>query len=283
MASTLSRYIDSIARYPLLDKNQEIILGRRVQRWLNDPEPSAAVARSGKRAQDKMVECNLRLVVSVCKKYMRHTSRSEMLDLIQEGTIGLTRGVQKFDPERGYAFSTYAYWWIRQSITRYLNSHERLIRLPGGGTEALSKVREFVGKFQVIHGRKPSVDECAEHCNISPRRMRDYLNQSDDCMSLDIRCKNGDGASLLEMQATDEHEDMLDRIAFEYGAQFLVGQLDVLSEPERFVIEHYYGINKNEAISMAAVGRLYGVSRERVRQLHVTALMKLRLRSAVPA
>ena len=107
MSSPLSDYLEAIARYPLLDKNQEIILGRRVQRWMNDPDPSPAVARSGKRAQDKMIQCNLRLVVSVCKKYTRQLNKSEMLDLIQEGTIGLTRGVQKFDPERGYALSTY--------------------------------------------------------------------------------------------------------------------------------------------------------------------------------
>ena len=282
MSSTLSTYLESISRYPLLDKNQEIILGRRVQAWLNDPAPSPAVVRSGRRAQDKMIQCNLRLVVSVCKKYIRHNNKSELLDLIQEGTIGLTRGVQKFDPERGYALSTYVYWWIRQSVNRYRQYHERMIRLPGGGTDAIAKSRVFIYKFTAEHGRRPTLDECAQHCKITPRRMRDYLRQQDDCCSLDVRSNRGEGNALLDHQAADD-EDMLDRIAFDLGAQFLGDQLAVLSDTERFVVEHHYGIGKDAPLSIAAVSRLKGFSRERARQIHERALVKLRVRAAVPA
>ena len=282
MPSTLSDYLKTISRYPLLDKNQEIILGRRVQRWLNDPDPSPAVVRSGKRAQDKMIRCNLRLVVSVCKKYLRHSNKSELLDLIQEGTIGLTRGVQKFDPERGYALSTYVYWWIRQSVNRYRQYHERMIRLPGGGTDAIAKSRVFIYQFTAKHGRRPTLEECAEHCKITPRRMRDYLRQQDDCCSLDVRANRGEGTALLDHQAADD-EDMLDRIAFDLGAQFLGDQLAQLSETERFVVEHHYGIGKDGPLSIAAVSRLKGFSRERARQIHERALVKLRIRAAVPA
>jgi len=282
MSSTLSTYLESISRYPLLDKNQEIILGRRVQAWLNDPAPSPAVVRSGRRAQDKMIQCNLRLVVSVCKKYIRHNNKSELLDLIQEGTIGLTRGVQKFDPERGYALSTYVYWWIRQSVNRYRQYHERMIRLPGGGTDAIAKSRVFIYKFTAEHGRRPTLDECAEHCKITPRRMRDYLRQQDDCCSLDVRSNRGEGNALLDHQAADD-EDMLDRIAFDLGAQFLGDQLAVLSDTERFVVEHHYGIGKDAPLSIAAVSRLKGFSRERARQIHERALLKLRVHAAVPA
>ena len=282
MSSTLSTYLESISRYPLLDKNQEIILGRRVQAWLNDPAPSPSVVRSGRRAQDKMIQCNLRLVVSVCKKYIRHNNKSELLDLIQEGTIGLTRGVQKFDPERGYALSTYVYWWIRQSVNRYRQYHERMIRLPGGGTDAIAKSRVFIYKFTAEHGRRPTLDECAEHCKITPRRMRDYLRQQNDCCSLDVRSNQGEGSALLDHQAADD-EDMLDRIAFDLGAQFLGDQLAVLSDTERFVVEHHYGIGKDAPLSIAAVSRLKGFSRERARQIHERALVKLRVRAAVPA
>ena len=282
MSSTLSTYLESISRYPLLDKNQEIILGRRVQAWLNDPAPSPSVVRSGRRAQDKMIQCNLRLVVSVCKKYIRHNNKSELLDLIQEGTIGLTRGVQKFDPERGYALSTYVYWWIRQSVNRYRQYHERMIRLPGGGTDAIAKSRVFIYKFTAEHGRRPTLDECAEHCRITPRRMRDYLRQQDDCCSLDVRSNRGEGNALLDHQAADD-EDMLDRIAFDLGAQFLGDQLAVLSDTERFVVEHHYGIGKDAPLTIAAVSRLKGFSRERARQIHERALVKLRVRAAVPA
>ena len=282
MSSTLSTYLESISRYPLLDKHQEIILGRRVQAWLNDPAPSPSVVRSGRRAQDKMIQCNLRLVVSVCKKYIRHNNKSELLDLIQEGTIGLTRGVQKFDPERGYALSTYVYWWIRQSVNRYRQYHERMIRLPGGGTDAIAKSRVFIYKFTAEHGRRPTLDECAEHCKITPRRMRDYLRQQNDCCSLDVRSNQGEGSALLDHQAADD-EDMLDRIAFDLGAQFLGDQLAVLSDTERFVVEHHYGIGKDAPLSIAAVSRLKGFSRERARQIHERALVKLRVRAAVPA
>ena len=282
MPSTLSDYLETISRYPLLDKNQEIILGRRVQRWLNDPDPSPAVVRSGRRAQDKMIQCNLRLVVSVCKKYLRHNNKSELLDLIQEGTIGLTRGVQKFDPERGYALSTYVYWWIRQSVNRYRQQHERMIRLPGGGTDAIAKSRVFIYEFTARHGRRPTLEECAEHCKITTRRMRDYLRQQDDCCSLDVRSNRGEGNALLDHQAADD-EDMLDRIAFDLGAQFLGDQLAHLSDTERFVVEHHYGIGKDAPLSIAAVSRLKGFSRERARQIHERALVKLRVRAAVPA
>ena len=282
MPSTLSDYLDTISRYPLLDKNQEIILGRRVQRWLNDPAPSPAVVRSGRRAQDKMIQCNLRLVVSVCKKYIRHNNKSELLDLIQEGTIGLTRGVQKFDPERGYALSTYVYWWIRQSVNRYRQQHERMIRLPGGGTDAIAKSRVFIYEFTARHGRRPTLQECADHCKITTRRMRDYLRQQDDCCSLDVRSNRGEGNALLDHQAADD-EDMLDRIAFDLGAQFLGDQLAHLSDTERFVVEHHYGIGKDAPLSIAAVSRLKGFSRERARQIHERALVKLRVRAAVPA
>lgn len=282
MPSTLSDYLDTISRYPLLDKNQEIILGRRVQRWLNDPAPTPAVVRSGRRAQDKMIQCNLRLVVSVCKKYLRHNNKSELLDLIQEGTIGLTRGVQKFDPERGYALSTYVYWWIRQSVNRYRQQHERMIRLPGGGTDAIAKSRVFIYEFTARHGRRPTLQECADHCKITTRRMRDYLRQQDDCCSLDVRSNRGEGNALLDHQAADD-EDMLDRIAFDLGAQFLGDQLAHLSDTERFVVEHHYGIGKDAPLSIAAVSRLKGFSRERARQIHERALVKLRVRAAVPA
>jgi len=282
MRSTLSTYLEAIARYPLLDKNQEIILARRVQAWLNDPNPSPSVVRSGRRAQDKMINCNLRLVVSVCKKYVRHNDKSELLDLIQEGTIGLTRGVQKFDPERGYALSTYVYWWIRQSVNRYRQYHERMIRLPGGGTDAIAKSRVFIYKYVAEHGKRPSIEQCAEHCKISVRRMRDYLRQQDDCSSLDVRTNQGEGNALVEHQAAND-EDMLDRIAFDLGAQFLTDQLSVLSDNERFVVEHYYGIGKDSPLSIAAVSRLKGVSRERARQIHERALVKLRIHAAVPA
>ena len=278
MSSVLSEYLKSIGRYPLLNKNQEIILGRRVQAWLNDPDPSPSVVRSGKRAQDKMIKCNLRLVVSVAKRYSNRLRRTELIDIIQEGTIGLTRGVQKFDPERGYALSTYVYWWIRQAITRYIQTNDRLIKLPNGGSDAVVKLREWVLLFVEKNNRPPSVEECAAFCKLSVARMQDFLAHTNDCRSLDHAQPSGDGC-LLDVVADPNNEDMLDRLAFDLGAEFLSDMLHTLSEPEKFVVEHYYGITTKEPITLHAIGQIRGISRERVRQIHNRAIVKLRINS----
>ena len=130
MADAFSEYLVNIVRYPLLSKQQEIMLARQVQVWLQAEEPTKIQIRSGERAYKKLINCNLRLVVSVAKKFRNRINKSEMLDLVQEGNIGLAHGIKKFDPERGYALSTYVYWWIRQAISRYLSCSDRVIRLP---------------------------------------------------------------------------------------------------------------------------------------------------------
>ena len=121
MIDAFSSYLNQTSRYPLLTKEQEIILARQVQAWINAENPTETEIRAGKRAYEKLINCNLRLVVSVAKRFSNRIKRSEMLDLVQEGNCGLAHGIKKFDPEQGYALSTYVYWWIRQSISRYLS------------------------------------------------------------------------------------------------------------------------------------------------------------------
>ena len=275
MPSTLSDYLDTISRYPLLDKNQEIILGRRVQRWLNDPAPTPAVVRSGRRAQDKMIQCNLRLVVSVCKKYLRHNNKSELLDLIQEGTIGLTRGVQKFDPERGYALSTYVYWWIRQSVNRYRQQHERMIRLPGGGTDAIAKSRVFIYEFTARHGRRPTLQECADHCKISLERLQLYMDNSLDSMSLDAKTLVTDGDCTL-IDLISNHENPMDDLVLTVRSDYIVSMLDRLDPVDRRIVVGHFALEGGEPKSMLGIGKELGLSRERCRQRMKHAMRQLR-------
>ena len=163
---TFSDYLAEIGRYPLLTKSQEIMLARQVQVWLTAEEPTPKQVRMGKRAYDKLIKCNLRLVVSIAKKFRTRVSKAELLDLVQEGNIGLSHGVKKFDPERGYAMSTYVYWWIRQGITRYLSCSDRIIRLPSHAGEMLAKLRKWTPNFFLIHGRAPTLQESADYCEV---------------------------------------------------------------------------------------------------------------------
>ena len=156
-----SAYLKDIGKYPLLNKNQEILLARQVQAWVNGVNLSPREQKRGERAYHKLINCNLRLVVSIAKRYTNKCKRAELFDLVQEGNMGLAHGIKKFDPERGYALSTYVYWWIRQSITRYLSTYDRVIRLPSHAVELLGKLRGWTPVFENVHGRKPTIEECA--------------------------------------------------------------------------------------------------------------------------
>ena len=188
-------YLRDIGRIPLLEHDEEILLGRKVQRLMQiketeselevkDKESLAQVLglttkelrrelRDGEKAKDKMVTANLRLVVSVAKKYTKRNM--ELLDIIQEGTIGLVRGVEKFDPGRGYKFSTYAYWWIRQGITRAIAEKSRAIRLPIHVTENLNKLKKAQRELSQINGAMPNVFQLSDHLGLTVDEIKDLM------------------------------------------------------------------------------------------------------------
>jgi RNA polymerase sigma factor (sigma-70 family) len=270
-----TEYIKDIVRYPLLTKEQEILLSRQVQAWVSNEAATNKEIRVGRRAYEKLINCNLRLVVSIAKRYTPHARRSEMFDIVQEGNIGLAHGVKKFDPERGYALSTYVYWWIRQSITRYLSCNDRIIRLPSHAVEMLSKVRAWKPEFFAAHGRQPTVEECAEYCNTNPRRMREYLERSMDCTSLDRAISGTEGdVHLIESITTGEHpmENLQDLLAFE-EVQNLLTHLDDL---DRSLIEGLFALRGGEPKTYLALAKEHGISRERARQRCQRALNRLR-------
>ena len=202
-------YLNSIARYPLLTAQQEIQLGRRVARWkelkdLDRPlsNQERRELRSGERARQRFIQSNLQLVVHVARKYKKRTQQTlEMIDLIQEGNIGLARAVELFDYARGYKFSTYAYWWIRQAIGRALVQCDPIIRLPLGIHDTLVKLHRAAEQIARREGRAASMQELAAELDMEPKAIADTLLQSYRVTSLDKQSNNDDGSPIVDMIA----------------------------------------------------------------------------------
>lgn len=276
----LTQYLNQISRYPLLTKNQEIILARQMHDWYNNPDATPRQQKLGKRAYHKLINCNLRLVVNIAKRYKARAKRTELLDIIQEGNLGLAHGLKKFDPERGYALSTYIYWWIRQGITRFLSVSDRLIRLPSGASDILNKIRYWLPEFQREHGRMPTVAECADYCNTTPNRMEGYLTHLVDCGSTDAAVRGRDGELTVMETISDGRPCPLQRLELAMGLESLDALLGFLSDADRDILEKYYGVGGEPAMSLQAIGVEYSVSRERIRQRANKSLLKLRLHAA---
>ncbi len=300
-------YLRDIGRVPLLSHEQEITLGRQVQELVAleeleqelamrsggskpDSEQLAAAAgltpqqlrkrlRSGQRAKERMVAANLRLVVSVAKKYTKRNM--ELLDLIQEGTIGLVRGVEKFDPTRGYKFSTYAYWWIRQGITRAIAEKSRTIRLPIHITETLNKLKKGQRELSQELGRTPTVTELAEYVELPEEEVKDLLCRARQPVSLETKVGDGDDTELLDLLASEgsQPEELVDGECLRGDMRALLEQLPDL---QGRVLKMRYGIpcadvpEPDEPMSLTGIGRILGMSRDRVRNLERDGLANLR-------
>ena len=300
-------YLRDIGRVPLLSHEQEITLGRQVQELMaieeqreelrlraggEDPTDdqlaeAAGITpqqlkkrlRSGQRAKERMVAANLRLVVSVAKKYTKRNM--ELLDLIQEGTIGLVRGVEKFDPTRGYKFSTYAYWWIRQGITRAIAEKSRTIRLPIHITETLNKLKKGQRELSQELGRTPTVTELAEFVELPEEEVKDLLCRARQPVSLETKVGDGDDTELLDLLAADgtQPEELVDGECLRSDMRDLLEQLPDL---QCRVLKMRYGIpcadvpEPDEPMSLTGIGRILGISRDRVRNLERDGLAGLR-------
>jgi RNA polymerase nonessential primary-like sigma factor len=299
---TVRAYLHEIGRVPLLSHEEELTLGRLVQQMigiqelesklqeeLGHPIGAAELALAanlselelqqvllrGRAAKKKMIEANLRLVVAIAKKYQKRNL--EFLDLIQEGSLGLERGVEKFDPARGYKFSTYAYWWIRQAITRAIAQQARSIRLPIHITEKLNKIKKTQRELSQTLGRSPTTLEIAGVLELDVAQVRDYLNISRQPISLDVRVGDNQDTELSELledgSASPESYTVQENLRGE-----LHQILDELAPQQRQVLSLRFGLNGQPEMSLAKVGEILNLSRERVRQLEHQALAHLRRR-----
>jgi RNA polymerase primary sigma factor len=282
----VSWYLATIGREPLLTPAEEIELGNQVQAMMRllDDQPALTpdssqqarqILRIGKRAKQRMMKANLRLVVSVAKKYQG--KGLELLDLIQEGSLGLERAVEKFDPTRGYKFSTYAFWWIRQSMTRAIACQSRTIRLPVHLSERLSAVRRVSLDLAHKLGSMPSRSEIAEAMAIPVAELDGLLRQSLTTSSLDAPVNGDEGRSFLgDLIADTGGEEPLDRVERGMHQEQLNRWLNHLGPQERQVLELRFGLDGQDRHTLAEIGRQLDVSRERVRQVELKALRKLR-------
>ena len=276
---SFSDYLVAIGRYPLLDKQQEILLARQVRVWMHSEDATPRQQKVGQRAYEKLINCNLRLVVSVAKRFSSRIKRSDMLDIVQEGNCGLAHGIKKFDPERGYALSTYVYWWIRQSISRYLSCSDRIIRLPAHAVEILAKLRAWSPNFYASHGRMPTLEECADYCSTTPAKMRLYMDNAHDSVSLDAPVGNkGDSTGTLVTLVADDL-DLMEKLHLNVRADFIIGLLDRLDSVERHLVEGHFALRGGDPKTLQGMGQELGFSRERARQKFNKAMLKLQVLS----
>ena len=258
---SLRLYLHAIGRVELLTAEREVELAKRIERGDMD-------------AKRQMVEANLRLVVSIAKGYVGRGL--SFLDLIQEGSLGLIRAVEKFDHRRGYKFSTYATWWIRQAVTRAIADKSRTIRIPVHVNEKLSKVRSVERSLVQDLGREPEPAEIAAQLGMGVAEVRELMGFANAPVSLEAPIgADGDG-QVADMVPDDNAEGPFERATDSLQREGLRRALRLLTDREREVIEMRYGLTGNEPLTLEQIGAEMGITRERVRQIETNSLRKLK-------
>ncbi|MBP0022367.1 MAG: RNA polymerase sigma factor, RpoD/SigA family [Cyanobacteria bacterium SBLK] len=299
---TVGAFFKEMARYPLLKPEEEVELAQCVKAIVEVEElqaqlfeelqrqPSKAEIATaleitprqlehklyqGRVAKRKMIRSNLRLVVSIAKRYLNRGV--PFLDLIQEGAIGLNRAAEKFDPNKGYKFSTYAYWWIRQAITRTIANDARTIRLPIHIVEKLNKLKKAQRNLKQKLQRNPLEEELAAELDVTPAQLRQLFQLRRQSLSLNHRVGKGEDTELMDLLEDSDlklPEDQMSEVMMRQE----IGEVlsDVLTEREKDVISLRYGLNTSQPYTLEEVGGMFNLSRERVRQIQSKAMRKLR-------
>jgi RNA polymerase primary sigma factor len=287
-------YLKEIGRVALLTGPQEVALARRIeagsQAAVRLAELAAAgrldeleatprrrlerTARDGERAKSDLIQANLRLVVSIAKRYVGRGM--QLLDLIQEGNLGLMRAVEKFDYTKGFKFSTYATWWIRQAITRAIADQARTIRIPVHMVESINKVHRIQRQMMQELEREPTMEELGAKVDMTPDRVREILRISQDPLSLDSPVGEADDSNLSDFIEDTQADSPAEMAARKMLGDAVLEALDELSDREKEVVRMRFGLTDGQARTLEEVGREFGVTRERIRQIEAKTLAKLR-------
>ncbi|MEU4094130.1 RNA polymerase sigma factor [Streptomyces sp. NPDC026673] len=287
-ADLFRQYLREIGRIPLLTAVEEVDLARRVEAGLfaeeklnSAPDPDSQLAVDldrlvvlGRVAKRRLIEANLRLVVSVAKRYVGRGLT--MLDLVQEGNLGLIRAVEKFDYARGYKFSTYATWWIRQAMSRALADQARTIRVPVHVVELINRVVRVQRRLLQERGYEPTTEEVAAHLEIPPERVSEVLRLAQEPVSLHAPVGEEEDVALGDLIEDGDAASPVESAAFLLLREHLEAVLSTLGERERKVVQLRYGLVDGRPRTLEEIGRIFGVTRERIRQIESKTLNKLR-------
>ncbi|WP_424860998.1 RNA polymerase sigma factor [Streptomyces sp. MMS24-I29] len=287
-ADLFRQYLREIGRIPLLTAADEVELARRIEaglfaeeRLASTPDPDTRLAVDldrlvvmGRMAKRRLIEANLRLVVSVAKRYIGRGLT--MLDLVQEGNLGLIRAVEKFDYTRGYKFSTYATWWIRQAMSRALADQARTIRVPVHVVELINRVVRVQRRMLQEHGQEPTPVEVADQLDLTPERVGEILRLAQEPVSLHAPVGEEEDLALGDLIEDGDAASPVESAAFLLLREHLEAVLSTLGERERKVVQLRYGLVDGRPRTLEEIGRIFGVTRERIRQIESKTLGKLR-------
>ena len=263
MPDATKAYMNSISKLPLLTAEQEQDLGKRL-------------AQGDTKAREELIQGNLRLVVSIAKKYNGKSTKVSFLDLIQEGNMGLMKAVDKWDYSLGYKFSTYATWWIKQSISKALADQSRAIRIPPHIIEKLSRLAKATNELSIELEREPTTKEIADRIGETEEKIKELRAIVKDPVSIDQRINEDDDVTLGDLVADEENNSPIDDIHQEQVSKTISEVLSTLDEREADIIARRFGLGNRKAQTLEEVGKDYGLTKERIRQIEEKAMRKLR-------